>query len=43
MYTVYSGSESEYTSGWKDFILGPRLERGDNKFSVLFKGGTENC
>ena len=41
VHCVCGGSESEYTSGWKDFNLGPRLERGDNKFSTLFKGGTE--
>ena len=36
------GSEPEYTSGRKNIILGPRLEeRGNNKFSVLFNGGTE--
>ena len=41
MYTVYvcGGSESEYTSDRKNFILGPRLEEGNNRFSVLFKGG----
>ena len=31
---VCGGSESEYTSGWKDFILGPRLEGVDNKFQL---------
>ena len=30
--------EARLTSGRKDFILGPRLEGGNNKFSVLFKG-----
>ena len=42
VYTVYV---PEYTSGRKNSIFGPRLEgegEGDNKFSVLFKGGTEN-
>ena len=34
--------EPKYSSGRKNFSLGPRLEGGDNKFSVLFKGGTEN-
>ena len=42
IHCVCGGSESEYASGWKDFILGPRLEEGDNKFSVFFTGGTEN-
>ena len=42
VHCVCGGAESEYTSGQKDFILGPRLEGGggggDNKFSFLFKG-----
>ena len=36
--SVCGGSEPEYTSGRKDFILGPRLGEGDNKLLVLFKG-----
>ena len=44
VHCVCGGSEPEYTSGRKNFILGPRLEGGggDNKFAVLFKGGIEN-
>ena len=42
---VCGNSELEYSNGRKDFILGPRLGEvggGDDKFSVLFKRGTEN-
>ena len=41
---VCGGSELEYTNGRKDFIFWPRLEKEgeENKFSVLFKEGTEN-
>ena len=46
MHVLYvcGGSESEYTIGRKDFILGPRLEGGggDNKFSFLFKEEQKN-
>ena len=45
VHCVCGGSEPVYTSGWKDFILGPGWRGGgggegggDNKFSVLFKG-----
>ena len=43
VHCVCGGSESEYTGGGEDFLLGPRLEGGglNNKFSVLFKGRTE--
>ena len=45
VHCVCGGSEPEYTSDRKDFILGPRLGGGggvDSNFLVLFKGGTEN-
>ena len=37
VHCVCGGSEPEYTSDRKDFILGPRLEGVDNNFLVLFK------
>ena len=41
VHCVCGGSESEYTSGRKNFIAGPRWEGDNNKFSV-FHRGTEN-
>ena len=43
VHCACGGSEPEYTSDREDFILEPRLGGSrDNKFLVLFKGGTEN-
>ena len=37
---VCGGSESEYTSGWKDFILGRRLGGGGGqRVSSSLQGG----
>ena len=45
VHGVCGGSEPEYTSGQKDFILGPRLEgEGEGKQQIFssLQGGTEN-
>ena len=31
VHSVCGGSESEYTGGGEDFLLGPRLERGGGR------------
>ena len=39
VHYVCDGSEREYTSDRKDFILGPRLEGGGEQFFSSLQGG----
>ena len=42
VYGICGGSEPKYTSGQKDFILGPRLEEGEGEVFSCFQGGQKN-